>query len=390
MDDKKQSDQQVEFNPVVIKAVKSLISQDANYQREFNYLALHPELIPQNGGDTAADPWKAFTLADAYLERPPLEYIAAGLFPLPSLNIVYGAPGTFKSMIMADLAICVAAGELWLPPAEWMPGATGFATKRTPSMWIDFDNGARPTHERIGALARARNLPPTTPIYYYSLPMPWLDASKPESIGDLINRINSKGAQLVVIDNLGLISGGAAEGTEAMIPIMGALRQLAEATGAAIVVIHHQRKTGQINARAGESLRGHSSIEASLDLAILVEREEGSKIITLKSTKTRGVDVYPFSAEFTFDHKPNTVELLTAKFWGLAVEDTTSDRAIEKTILESLSTEAINQTALVKAVKERGIQGTNRILGMIKRLENSKKVKVEVGAKNAKFYALPD
>jgi hypothetical protein len=220
--------------------------------------------------------------------------------------------------------------------------------------------------------------------------MPWLDASKPESIGSLINRIVSKGVQLVVIDNLGLISGGAAEGTEAMIPIMGALRQLAEATGAAIVVIHHQRKTGQINARAGESLRGHSSIEAALDLAILVEREEGSGIISLKSTKTRGVDVYPFSAEFTYTHKPNTTELETAKFWGLAVEDTTSDRAIENAILESLGQETINQTSLVKAVKERGIPGTNRILGIVKRLENSKKIKSEVGAKGAKFYTLPE
>ncbi len=378
---------QTEYDPAVIKAVRSLITQDANFQREFNYLALHPELIP-NGHDPEADPWRVFTLTDAYLERPPIEYIAAGLFPLPSLNIVYGAPGTLKSLIMADLAVCVAAGELWLPPAAWMPGATGFATKHTPAMWIDFDNGARPTHERIGALARARNLPTDTPLYYYTLPTPWLDASKPESMGNLINRIISRGAQLVVIDNLGLISGGAAEGTEAMIPIMGALRQLAEATGAAIVVIHHQRKTGTLTTRAGETLRGHSSIEASLDLAILVEREEGSKIISLKSTKTRGVDVYPFSAEFTYTHKPNTTELETAKFWGLAVEDTTSDRAIEKAILDVLSLETLNQSSLVKAVKERGITGTNRILSVIKRLETSKKIKAETGAKGAQFYEI--
>lgn len=380
---------QQEYSPEVVKAVKDLINKDPNYQREFNYLALHPELIPQNGKDPA-DPWQVFTLADAYLDRPPLQYIAAGLFPLPSLNIVYGAPGTMKSLIMADLAVCVAAGELWLPPAEWMPGATGIKTKQAPTMWLDFDNGKRPTHERIGALARARNLPIDTPLYYYSLPMPWLDANKPESIGNLITRATSRGVELIVIDNLGLISGGAAEGTEAMIPVMGALRQMAEATGAAIVVIHHQRKTGQIAARAGESLRGHSSIEAALDLAILIEREEGSKIVSLKSTKTRGVDVYPFSAEFTYTHQENTTELETAKFWGLPVEDTTSDRAIENAILEVLGQESLNQSNLVKAVKERGITGINRIIGIVKRLENSKKINSEVGAKGAKFYALPE
>jgi len=31
---------QTEYDPAVIKAVRSLITQDANFQREFNYLAL--------------------------------------------------------------------------------------------------------------------------------------------------------------------------------------------------------------------------------------------------------------------------------------------------------------------------------------------------------------
>ncbi len=54
-----------------------------------------------------------------------MEYIAGRLFALPSLNILYGAPGTLKSFLLADLAVCVAGGLEWLPPAPWLNGSRG-------------------------------------------------------------------------------------------------------------------------------------------------------------------------------------------------------------------------------------------------------------------------
>lgn len=375
------------FDPKVVKAVKEYLQQDPDYQRTFQQLARKPDLLPP--GDIQTDPWQAFTLQDAYLERPPAEYIAAGLFTLPSLNIVYGAPGTLKSFVLADLAVCVAAGQLWLPPAPWQPTGKGIETKPAPIIWLDFDNGEMRTHERFGALARARDLPAITPIFYYSMPMPWLDATKPESITQMITRAKEKQTGLIVIDNLGLISGGADENSASMISIMSQLRQLAEGTGAAVVVIHHQRKGNGFKGRAGDTLRGHSSIEAAIDLGLLVEREEGSDTITMKSTKTRGQDVYPFSGAFTYETNPNQPsQLWKAIFYGLPVIDTNSTAAIEKAILEALAGESMNQTEIVKAVKETCTAGENRIIDMIKRLQNTKKIKAAAGPHNSRIYDL--
>src|SRR2546428_10824599 len=88
------------------------------------------------------DPWPLFTLADAYQPRPPLIYVVEGLFPLPSLSIVYGAPGTIKSLLLADLAICVASGLPWLPP---LPHAFGRARRahQVGGLRCGFDNGPR-------------------------------------------------------------------------------------------------------------------------------------------------------------------------------------------------------------------------------------------------------
>lgn len=333
------------------------------------------------------DPWLPFFIADALQERPPVQYIAAGLFPLPSLSIVYGAPGCLKSFILADLAISASMGELWLPPAPWQPGSTGFQTAQAPVMWLDFDNGELKTHERIGALARARSTPLDAPLYYYSMPNPWLNANSLDSVGMLALRAKAHSARLIVIDNLGTVSGGVDENSAAMIAVMSNLRMLTEETGAAVIIIHHQRKSNGIGGRAGDSLRGHSSIEASIDLALQVEREQDSDTVTIKSTKTRGVDVLPFSAVLTYTHRDGSDDLETAKFYGLATEDNTSAKAIEREILGALQGETLNQISLAKAAKERLPEvGINRIKDLINRLEKNKKIGSKEGPHNAKFY----
>ena len=333
------------------------------------------------------DPWLPFYIADALQDRPPVEYIAAGLFPLSSLNIVYGAPGCLKSFVLADLAISAAMGATWLPAAPWQPGSTGFPTRQAPVIWIDFDNGERKTHDRIGALARAHNVPSDAPFYYYTMPTPWLDANNPDSVGMLALRAKNHGAKLIIIDNLGTVSGGVDENSGAMIAVMSNLRRLAEDTGAAVIVIHHQRKSNGMGGRAGDNLRGHSSIEAAIDLALHVDREQDSDAVTIKSTKTRGVDVLPFSAVLTFTHRGGSDDLETAQFYGIAAADTSSNRALEAAILDALDGKSLNQAALTSAVKAAmPDMGINRIRDYINRLDKNKVLASQPGVKNAKVY----
>jgi AAA domain len=356
---------------------------DPEAKREFNHLALNPSELEDT---RPADPWQPFTLADAYQERPPVEYIAGGLFALPSLNIPYGAPGTLKSFWLADLLVCVSAGIIHLPPAPWITGngAKAIPTKQNPVMWCDFDNGRRRTHDRFGALGRAHELPADNRnLIYYSMPSPWLDASDKASIGNLALRIMDHGAKLVVIDNLGVVSGDAEENSSEMARVMSGFRQLAEDTGAAVVLVHHQRKSNGSTGRAGDALRGHSSIEASLDLALLIEREDYASIVTIKPTKSRGEDVLPFSAAFTYTLKDNG-ELDTAKFFGVASEDKKSDVAIDKAILAALPAGlTMNKTDLAKVVKtELTDVGVNRIRDRIDQLESLKKIRASTGKNN--------
>ena len=126
--------------------------------------------------------------ADAYAPREALQFAVSGLLTLPSLSIVYGAPGTLKSFLLADMAINVAAGLPWLAalPGE---GDIARAVIQSPAMWIDFDNGARRTHERFDALGHAYKLPADVPIVYYSMPSAGLDAGDTAAMVTLADRI---------------------------------------------------------------------------------------------------------------------------------------------------------------------------------------------------------
>ncbi len=340
--------------------------------------------------------WPIHTLVDAYSPRPPLVFAADGIFMLPSLNVIYGAPGSLKSMLMADACMCVALGTPWLTGLVDMGPA--IATKQCNVLWIDFDNGKRRTDERFDAIGKAHNADITTPLFYTSMALPWLDLTKTGMTMDLISVLNDMDIKFVVMDNLGVISGNADENTVEMIQVMGNLRLLAERTGAAVTVIHHQRKMqGKgLGGRQGDSLRGHSCIEASLDLALQIDREANAESITVRATKARGADVKPFGAMFSFQAKTGSSELDTARFYGLEITVSTSDKAIVDAIIEAIEDSpsgSLKQTEIIKEVKDDlGEEiGRDRIRAIIASMEarNELLCSVSSSKSHAKIYSLP-
>ncbi len=268
------------------------------------------------------DPWQILTLKDAFAPRRPLKWIVDGIISEGSLNIFYGAPGALKSMLLTDMGACVASGAKWL----------GIATVPTAVLWLDFDNGRRRTDERVAAVSRARRLNDAAPFYYVSMPRPRLAAGDPEAVAALLERMVDRNIGLVMIDNLGKVAGDVEENSADMQLPMDGLRFLSE-SGAAICLVHHQRKAnGLANIRSGETLRGHGSIEAALDLAMLVTREENT--VTATPTKTRGPMVREFTALFEFT-QDEYHELVTAAFSRVDVqaEEKQDELNLRETIL---------------------------------------------------------
>lgn len=370
------------------KSATGICEQKEDLSENLDKLQKAVDAARKRLGGLKNDPWRALTPADFYKPIEPIRYIVDGIFERGSLNILYGAPGTLKSFLMQDLATCVASGKNWLTPAPWGGGGKAIATTQGKVMWLDFDMGENRTLERFAALGRHYGLPSDAPLVVYSMQNPPLNAANPDDIDNLILRAD--GVDLIVIDNLHTISGGIDENTSDMGNVMFNLRTLAEMTQAAVVVIHHERKATGFNSRDGESLRGHSSIEAAIDLALKVEREPYSDTLTIKSTKTRGLEVHPITAAFTYELMTDSTLLDTAAFYSLESDDTQSNYAIEREIKKALEGNPMNQKSLWQAVsKELPKVGYHRIIDHIRRLEAKGDIEVQAGVRNAKIYSLP-
>ena len=116
----------------------------------------------------------------------------------------------------------------------------------------------------------------------------------------------------------------------AMANVLSNLRWVMEKTQSVIVLIHHPNKSDK--SRPGDKLRGHSSIEAALDLALFVARVPNSRIVTLKPTKARDAEVQPLKVEFSFEHKSGTNELASSIFYGLK-SDCSGEDFVSKEII---------------------------------------------------------
>ncbi len=333
------------------------------------------------------DPWRAFTLRDAFAPRAPLVWIVDNIISAGSLTIWFGSPGTLKSMLLTDLSVCVATGRHWLTTPD--DPQSGIATVPTPIMWLDFDNGERRTHERFAALARARKLNDAAPITYYSMPSPRLAAGDTDSIHSLLERIVGRDVGLLVIDNLGKISGGLDENSADMQMVMDGLRHVAE-NGPAVIVIHHQRKSSgeNKNARAGETLRGHSSIEAAIDLSMQVSREE--ETVTVTPVKTRGHTIKEFSATFSYENDEYH-ELTSARFWPVDMDKVEAEEARDEENFKQTVLDEVRKEGTTSATKLFGAIGGNRthLFEVLRQLKLEKKLLEKPNPRGGLWLYLP-
>lgn len=339
------------------------------------------------GEEAPAPTWAIRTVADAYEDRKPTRYLIDGILPKPSLNIWFGAPGSKKSLLLADMAITCVAG------ADWLPGGNEtYCTEKSRVLWIDTDNGNDVTHERFAALARARQIESDAPFYYISMPDPWFFASDLASQIDLRNTMTRLKIDLLIIDNLGNITGDIEENSAQMVRVMSPLRQIADDLSAAIIVIHHQRKSGANGGRAGDSLRGHSVIEASLDFAVLVSGEDGDELTSIKCTKARRFRFDDIRAQFNYDHRPGTRDLGIA--WWTIPTPKRGQNPIRDGIVDVLSAnDKMTQERLLDAVYDHlgHKYSKTKIRGWVKEMSDiTNELEVEKGKFNATIYSLKD
>jgi hypothetical protein len=268
---------------------------------------------------TVAQP--TFYSADDALKPPPsVEWCVQGLLTLSSLNLLVGAPGAKKTFLAMDLAVCVALGKPWLgrfatsnqSPVgasplstsggeslsrasrhsgdEGGPGVRGFNS--SPVLFVDEESGLNRIWARLNAALRGHQAGAGVPLHFVSLA--GFDLRQPQDAETLTQHALSFGARLIVIDTLsGIMRGGDENSIVSVSPLIYHLRRLAETCKAAVLVVHHNNRTG--------SFRGSSSIAAGADLMLGIQSAPSEPIIKLTALKSRHETPPPFCARANFE-----------------------------------------------------------------------------------------
>ena len=236
--------------------------------------------------------YRLYSVADALAEQPPVQWVVDGLFQPGSVSMVAGDAGCKKTWAMLDIAICVAMGKEWL----------GKPTIQGTALYLDEESNPGALSTRIKRIMAGHQAPTELPLHFTSL-AGW-NLRKPNSVEELESLLTELQPTLVVIDALADVMPGADENAVKDVqPVFQTLRRLANTHRTAIVVIHHNNKTG--------GYRGSTAIDAALDLRLAVESRQDGSLMSFQSEKVRDTEPFRFSAEFRYDDDTGEVCLAT-------------------------------------------------------------------------------
>lgn len=194
----------------------------------------------------------------------PLEWLIDGILPAHGFAGLYGPSGGLKSFVAIDIALHIATGREW----------QGRAVRAGPVVYVAGE-GKRGLGKRVlgWRSAKADACRPD----FHLLPSA-VQISITDDLAELIATLSDLPVKpaLVVLDTLARNFGPGDENSQRdMGAFVRGIDRLIDATGAAVIVVHH---TGKDDAK-GE--RGSSALRGALDTSILVRRKPGGRRVEL-------------------------------------------------------------------------------------------------------------
>lgn len=253
--------------------------------------------------------FEVHTASYALQTRPPIKYIVENIIREKSVSCFFGESGSKKTYSIIDMVVHVASGKTWL----------GFQTTKTKVLYIDEETNTDEFSNRLGEVIRGEGCDGNTQISFVSLSGLLLDNKVDLVLLELL--IEEQGAGLVVLDALTDVMTGDENDKSVVQPIFTALKQIANRTDTAIIIIHHANKMG--------AYRGSSAIKGAVDLMVKVESEHDKNIVNFKSEKVRYGQSMSWAAAATWMEDSFTLR-------RIEVENTPHYSRAEKYVLDYL------------------------------------------------------
>ena len=206
---------------------------------------------------------------DTLIHMAPPTWLVDPLLP-QGLSMLFGSPKSGKSYLAVSLAWAVASGSPWF----------GFRTVQTPVLYL-VGEGLGDIRLRAEALHVADGTHPGGQLSWWSTS---LRLSSERDQARLRLEVARAGAGLLIVDTwqrfAGLRDENDAGQTTAALSVLEDLAQ----DGVSVVLVHHRSKAQDVGAR------GSSALTASVEAALLVERDDDAKLARMSSFMARRGD----------------------------------------------------------------------------------------------------
>jgi len=282
---------------------------------------------------------------------PDPEWVVEELLAKGTLVVLGGKQKLGKSWLCLQLAQAVASQGVFL----------GLEVKQGPVLYLALEDGAQRLKDRLGKQHAQGDLP-----IQYRFEFPKLNG--PLGIERLASEIHDLGALLVVIDTLASAKTGDLDENDAgeMSALCNPLRQVAQAEGCTILLVHHHGKGAFGD--PGVDLRGSSALAAAADANLGLYKKRNEAVATLM-VESRDLPEHDWRLEFdpvdTFcwhllgdareiaasENEEDTLETLMALGEGTAgdiAKEQGKARVNARRILERLAAKGLVQRDSVK------------------------------------------
>lgn len=222
--------------------------------------------------------WNFLSLDDVE-SLPPPRWLVPGVLTEGSLAAIYGAPESGKSFLAVDMSMAIAGGVDWHGRRVERGGVLYIAAEGAPGL------GKRFRAWKVDRCAQGRRFD----LHLMRDDLN-LAAEKDGGVRAFAQAVTDElgPLRLIVIDTLNQTAAGADENSaKDMGRYIASMKMLRNATGAAVVVVHHSGKD------LSKGMRGSTALLGAMDTTVEVERDSDGRSIKVAVKKQKDAEREP-------------------------------------------------------------------------------------------------
>jgi hypothetical protein len=240
-----------------------------------------------------------------------LGWLIESLWTAQGVGWIAASPKSTKTWLALDLAVSVASGT----------DAIGRYPVATPGpvLFYGAEDSVAHLRQRIEGIALARGVS-LADLDLGLIVAPSLRLDTDRDLTRLRRTLEQRRPRLLILDPLVRMHRLDENSAGEVSALLGALRELQRAYGAALILVHHLRKKGAPRGQDGQSLRGSGDIHAWSDSSLYLRRRDKQVIMTVEHRSAPAPE--PCTLELATDPAPHlrVVEGGTAADAGAAAD----------------------------------------------------------------------